>query len=805
MKNIIITAILTLIVSLGFGQNKEILRNQADFTKAMQDYIAAELNDADKMKAAREQYGHSCVSGVTVSDDIIRKMAEDAARSSFIQSNLETYISLFFPEVSSRSVTADTFICDNGGFENDFLYYKGYVATYDEGSSTCTPYFSNLPVAWTPQSLPTLRRFEIVSPGTDALTGIQKVKFGNKALKLNDRLGHHIDLTYCYFYQDINKITKRFKVTEENRHFTVWYAAVFENPTNNPHVDQQPYLNIKCDLDPARELCYDAAFLMCDTTYTDAFCHLDPLDVIDWSCHSFKIPRSEVGNIATLEISMADCGQGGHRGYAYIDGICEPCNGSALGGIFLPDGVNIEGSIDYTTCEDSIVRICGYYELPTVCGIWDSIRISIPGYTIENLVIDKGEQTFCFDFPYESFGLDTCIEIYAEIVFKSSITEIPPQISNSIYICKDQISKFDFEVVEITDCYDNDTESILSDDYYYVKVFVDDRHYDGWTITRILDEPYPGESGGYTLKSGTGTKTIILGPFLIQEGCWDLIVTFPGCSYSENICPPEYCSGCGAFNGIKISNITCYPNKPAPDTWSFDIFVPGSGNYAINVDGTPYFGKTKGSVHTITVGNIEQRCIDLILNDGNSLCSKTMTICPPLPCSVGSCRIEAYIDSYVCDDEDLFVSFVLKGNTCLSGGSMIYTPIDSYDFIGPITASTSITFYDCNNPDCFKTVYVPMISCDDPNIGTPMGRPMIQETAGSIMVVPNPVDSDILTIRSDMDETTIIIVNTVGQILYSGMIFGREEILRFNQPPGIYYIKYKDAKEDFKYLKFIKM
>ena len=79
MKQLITTAILTLLVSIGYSQNKEILRDQADFTKAMQDFIAAELNDAGKMKAARELYGHSCQVGVTVSDDDIRRVAGDAA------------------------------------------------------------------------------------------------------------------------------------------------------------------------------------------------------------------------------------------------------------------------------------------------------------------------------------------------------------------------------------------------------------------------------------------------------------------------------------------------------------------------------------------------------------------------------------------------------------------------------------------------------------------------------------------------------------------------------------------------------
>ncbi|MBK6355156.1 MAG: hypothetical protein IPF46_17670 [Saprospiraceae bacterium] len=66
---------------------------------------------------------------------------------------------------------------------------------------------------------PVFHRFSIVSSGTDSLVGIPMTKFGNKALRLNHPYGHNDDCTTDF---DVNKIVKRFKVTQTNREFTIW-------------------------------------------------------------------------------------------------------------------------------------------------------------------------------------------------------------------------------------------------------------------------------------------------------------------------------------------------------------------------------------------------------------------------------------------------------------------------------------------------------------------------------------------------------------------------------------------------------
>ncbi|MBL7822838.1 MAG: hypothetical protein JNK69_05485, partial [Saprospiraceae bacterium] len=147
---------------------------------------------------------------------------------------LNFQIIFFMISSTARLSAQDTLICDNGGFEDDFLYYFGAAGSFLKGSNSCIPVVSGVPTVFTSTSLPSSRRFEIVSSGTDNLVGINQTKFGSKAARINYKYGHDGSMS-CNGSQDVNKLTKRFKVTEENREFTVWYAAVLEYPTNPVH------------------------------------------------------------------------------------------------------------------------------------------------------------------------------------------------------------------------------------------------------------------------------------------------------------------------------------------------------------------------------------------------------------------------------------------------------------------------------------------------------------------------------------------------------------------------------------------
>lgn len=733
-------------------------------------------------------------------------------------------ISFLFPVKCSGQT--DTSICDNGGFESNFLYYFGEDAYYDGGSDSCTPTYFNIPVTWNSSTLPEFRRFEIVNSGVDSLVGIAKTKFGDKSALINNRYGHSSPI--CQGHHDVNKLIKRFKVTEENRDFTVWYAAVLENPAF--HVNSQPFFSIKCDLAPESDLCFDASIISCENEYNDSICIYSEIDAINWTCHRIKIPKNKVDSIATLEVIAADCGCGEHFGYAYIDGICEVCEGSALGSIQLYDDINCnnETGIIYSSCDGDVITVCGTYTLPKVCGNWGIDSIKAPGFTISNLDINEGDSTFCFDLNISNFPEDSCRELYVVAYFSSNLSNTSQPSSNSIEICHEDFEKYSVDVTRGI-CQDNETDELLSDDYYYVRVVLSANCSDSWTMTRQLDDPYPDESGSYIIKTGTGPDTIDLGPILIQEGNWDLTVNINGCIFVNSITPPAFCSGCDKFYRTMISNLSCDDHgtvSTSDDSWTFDIKVLGDPTkyYTIDPSSTQYY---YNSNYTISAGLIGLECISIELRDGViNNCISNLIVCPPKPCSE-NCEIESYVQDVKCEieeEEEVFYaylnligaglayycyeSFAISdpGNT---GNENYYTGSFS-DPLGPFTEDVYVIFYLCSSSactcdkTCFKILYIPKPECDSLSYRIKGPGNRIINLSDDLMVIPNPVYRNEFIISSNIEGTDFEILSSSGNIIQVGKLIKGEQRIKMEIPSGVYFIRYKSGQGIIKYKKVIK-
>jgi hypothetical protein len=713
----------------------------------------------------------------------------------------------------------DTLICQNGGFENDFQYYKGYASTFYSGSNTCTPLAQNGdPVVWNlinfNSSTDIYRRFEIVTSGTDALTGYSKTKFGDKALLLNNIYGH--SGFQCAGNRDINRLTKRFKVTEENRDFTVWYSVGLEDPD---HVNTQPYFSIKCDLAPQSNLCFDATILDCEQNYTATGCPSIKMDVLNWTCHRIKIPQSEIGNIATLEIVVADCGESGHNAYAYIDGICEQCNASStLGSATLYSNVPpINGfGIDYGSCNGDMARVCGQYTLPSLCGtsILDSIKV--PGYTIKNVSIDPILKTFCFDFPLSNFGNLNCIELYADLYFSKGTLKLPIVSSNSINLCKNLYSSV-AATFSVTGCNPNGTDNNISDDYYNVNVSIVNPSNSNWSISKQLREPYPGETGYSIIKTGNGSQSLNLGPFFIQEGPWTMTVTIGSCVYTFDIYPPAYCSGCDKFKSATIGNVQCL----AGNTWSFDIRVPSNTAGAYSVGATPC---SFNGTCNINAGAIGQSCKEYTLQSGIGCISK-ITVCPPKPCAITTpCDLEVNVKQIGCaDKQGSAFSFTFEVTT-KTNKYICYKVFNPGAIPGAGTSISSgsptsvsglnndkyLLVYLCDSPGCtctptcFKIIYIPKpLDCGER--GASDGRSRIDDKKDVLLVVPNPFDGNVFELLSTMDKTSFEIYSASGKIIHKGSFEGQKHTINLDLSAGIYYIKYLDTKGVQRYTKAIKI
>ena len=710
--------------------------------------------------------------------------------------------------LSRSNAQVDTFICDNGGFEQGFQYYTGSSGFFEEGSKTCTPTQNGYPIAWIPRSMPTANRFEIVYGGTDPLIGIPRTKFGSSSLMLNNRYGH---LDLCDGDKDANRIQKRFKVTEENRHFAVWFAAILENPDG--HGDSQPWFSISCDLVPEQTLCFDADMLECDKIRTDPLCIFEKIDSVDWACHKFNIPSNKIGQIATLSIIASDCGCGKHFGYAYIDGICEDCNNSAFGNSTLYDQPmnNLGYGIEYYSCDGENIRICGKYDLPSVCGNWILESLTAPGFNIFNVSIDPASKRYCFDLPKSNFSIGQCRDLFTTLIFKSNGVSLPPVNSNTIEICYD-----DYKIINIQSqtgqCQNNNTTNVMSDDYYYVQLDLINIGNHSYIIQRQLNNPYPNEPGPYTLKTGNGSAVLNLGPFIIQEGPWTLTVNVDGCLFSFQITPPAFCSAtCQDFNNLSIRNVTCYPNN----TWTFDLTVPTGGSYTVtDLSNNSFTNCSSGAIPcTINGGNISTACKRFNVQFTSCPNSIYIDVCPPKPCNV-NCGLEVYRKDLYCNQEGNMYYFTLDvksaGNflcyKTLPGGAM--GPLPSGP-LGPYSSDITLTVYECNNaacncpaPSCFKSIFIPKPDC--PRLNYRNKNQQSNLNVEDLRVFPNPSNTGIITLQSSNENIRFELWSIDQKLILTHQKLEQSKELDLRHlPSGLYFIKYFISEEKMKVLKFI--
>ncbi len=718
---------------------------------------------------------------------------------------------------SLKSYSQDILICDNGGFEQDYLFYTGQVSNFNQGggSATCSPVTANgQPCVFTNNIMPDLHRFFITPSGIDPVVNVSKTRFGSKSFMLNSYCSNQGD---CNHQGDINRLKKRFLVTDENRDFTVWYSAILENP--GAHSGRQPFFSIRCDLAISDDLCFDGLNFQANEVHRglidgcniyDRLCFLetDIVKYTDWACHRIHIPKEMVGEFATLDITAADCGQnGGHFGYVYIDGICESCDGGSYGaGTLLPKTDMI------VSCVGDSITIKGNYTLPTIYGVYTILDgITVPGFTIYGMNINPTSKTFSFRIVKSDFQSPNpdCRDVIAYLDFKNSSGDHLPLVpTNSLEICLDD---FVIPEVDITigGCNRNDpSNNIYSDDYYYVNFDIDNADNIHWTLERQIDDQLPGETGRYFLNTnGYGNVNYNLGPFLIQEGSWILILNYNHCSDTFQIVPPDYCSGCPGLAKAKIFDIDC----TLGNNWSYKIMIPPNPNvqneyYKIN--GNNYNFGVPNTIPVLANGDFCEEVNVEYWIGAQKFCTAKFDICPPRKCADNEgCYLEAYLKKLNCINNGVSYSIELnvKGasSPCFKAFDNAGILINSGSFSNPLgNYSQDITLklytcglsFGCNcTTNCYKLLKIrrPM-DCNRSDFGGGASSRTNEVVQGDLTILPNPVSADEFVIKSKLKITSFDIINVSGKIMYSGSFEGKEQKVNLKLPTGVYIVKYKN-------------
>jgi hypothetical protein len=177
----------------------------------------------------------------------------------------------------------------NGGFEDGT--FNGW--TKDGGRFTGSYSYTGDP-----------GKSAIVSPGADPIAGIPMVYSGNYSARINnsDPNFHFSTITQAVVWNDPSI-------------YFAW-AAVLQEP-GHPHF-QEPNFSVKLTDITTSTVLYDIFFA--SDTIPAALLHV----VGDWKYTDWQVVNLDTSAVMghTLELTMlaADCGQGAHGGYAYLDG-----------------------------------------------------------------------------------------------------------------------------------------------------------------------------------------------------------------------------------------------------------------------------------------------------------------------------------------------------------------------------------------------------------------------------------------------------------------------------------------------------
>ncbi len=400
---------------------------------------------------------------------------------------------------------------------------------------------------------------------------------------------------------------------------------------------------------------------------------------------------------------------------------------------------------------------------------------------------------------------------------------MPPVPTNSIEICYDD---FVIPEVDITigDCNrNNPNNNIFSDDYYYVNFNISNADYVHWTLKRKLDDTLPGESGRYFLNTtGYGNDNLDLGPFLIQDGSWILILNYNHCSDTFQITPLDYCSGCPQLSKAKIFDIACTQGN----NWTYTIEIPltiTQGDF-YRIGATDYQFNTS---NVIIVGSIGYNCIyeevkyyTVVNGNPRYECSAFFDICPPRKCLNNSnCYVEAYFKKLNCINNGSSYSLEIEAK---GASSPCYSILDNngdtiktgtYTFpLGPFTSDINLvicttgspTSCDCTSSNCYKALKIRQPKdCNRNDFSGIIGNDNLNSS--ELSIIPNPVRSEEFIIRSILSRTSLEIFTTSGLKLYSNSFDDKEFKLNLSLESGIYYLKYKNSEGRFSVIKFLKL
>ncbi len=208
--------------------------------------------------------------------------------------------------------------CPNGDAEmNNFTNWQGYTGLFTSGTLGGTLNLNT----FTPGLVPG-RHSIVAAGGVDPIVGsaIPLVPEGNYAFKLgnNNVLAEAEILSYTFTVPS---------------NFSFRYAMVLQDPTSHSLV-QKPFFsywistssNLATSALPGNLITTPKKFVADFTNpyYKNTFYNGELVVYKEWQNECVPSLANYVGQTVTIYFATADCSEGSHFGYAYIDGLCKP-------------------------------------------------------------------------------------------------------------------------------------------------------------------------------------------------------------------------------------------------------------------------------------------------------------------------------------------------------------------------------------------------------------------------------------------------------------------------------------------------
>jgi len=158
----------------------------------------------------------------------------------------------------------------------------------------------------------------------------------------------------------------------------------------------------------------------------------------------------------------------------------------------------------------------------------------------------------------------------------------------------------------------------------------------------------------------------------------------------------------------------------------------------------------------------------------------------------------------------LTIDNLFAGNICYKFLDQIYSSnigggsVPNNGNIGSFENDIYLIVYPCDNPDCFKVIYVPKPDYKEP----PLQRISVVNSfnlMNEVRVVPNPVINDEIIIESDVPIKFFEIYNSSLKVVSKGGGESKQIRHRLEASAGLYFLKYIDEGGNSNVIKFIKL